>query len=65
MTAYIFVGIFLEERDDSLWRRYRRYRNRVSMHSPGADRPEGARHDDPLWVLLGFALDVGTADLIS
>jgi methanethiol S-methyltransferase len=35
-TAYIFVGIFLEERDlvDLFGNKYRRYRNRVSMLAP-------------------------------
>jgi len=35
-TAYILVGIFLEERDlvDLFGNKYRRYRNRVSMLAP-------------------------------
>ena len=41
-TAYIFVGIFLEERDltELFGDEYRRYRERVGMLVPGASRPE-------------------------
>jgi len=44
-TAYIFVGIFLEERDliEQFGDDYRRYKKRVSMLIPGANRPDSDR----------------------